>query len=146
MASPVRGSLLLRRTPKGIEVKGHIETAVAIHCVRCLREFTLPIVSEFEESFLLMEYAPREEERELLPAEMDISFLSEGGLDVREIVEEQIWLNIPIKPLCHEECKGLCSVCGADRNRGECGCDRDLRDPRFAVLKGLRPNLPQRSR
>ncbi len=146
LASAVRGSLFLRRTPKGIEAKGRIDTAVCINCARCLKEFVLPIVSEFEEFFLLGEYASSEEEKELLLEEMGVSFLPEGGLEIRDIIEEQIWLNIPMKPLCHNRCKGLCSICGADFNIGECGCDRNYIDPRFAILKGLIPNLPQGSR
>ncbi|MBW2038682.1 MAG: DUF177 domain-containing protein [Deltaproteobacteria bacterium] len=146
LASAVKGNLFLRRTPKGIEAKGRIETAVCVHCARCLKEFVLPIVSEFEAFFLLIKYAPREEEKELAPEEMGVSFLPEGELEVRDIIEEQIWLNIPMKPLCHDGCKGLCSICGADLNLGECGCDRGYIDPRFAVLKGLIPNLPQGSK
>jgi len=141
IVSPVKGMLMLHRTSKGIEVKGRIETAVAVPCARCLKEFVLPIVSEFEESLILMHYAPRDEDTELLQSEMDISLLPEGGIEPGDIVEEQIWLNIPLKPLCHNGCKGLCSLCGADLNQGECGCDRQQGDPRFAVLKDFRTNL-----
>lgn len=143
LASAAQGKLVLRRTSKGIEVKGHIEATVAVPCARCLKECILPIVSEFEESFILMHYAPRDEDRELLQDDMDISFLPEEGIELRDIVEEQIWLSIPMKPLCHDDCKGLCSLCGADLNRGECGCDRRQVDPRFAVLKGFKANLSQ---
>jgi uncharacterized protein len=139
--SAVTGSLSLRRTPKGIEATGRMRTAVSLHCARCLKEFALPIVSEFEEFFILMHYAPREEDKELLNDDMDVSFLPEEGIDLRDIVEEQIWLNIPMKPLCHDRCMGLCSVCGTDLNLGECGCDRRYSDPRFAVLKTLTSNL-----
>ena len=139
--SGVKGSLSLRRTPKGIEATGRIMTAVSLHCARCLKDFTLPIVSGFEEFFILTRYVPREEDKELLNDDMDVSFLPEEGIDLRDIIEEQIWLNIPMKPLCNDRCKGLCSVCGADLNLGECGCDRRYNDPRFAVLKSLRSNL-----
>ena len=73
-----------------------------------------------------------------------MSFLPEEGLEIRDIVEEQIWLNIPMKPLCRDGCKGLCSVCVADGNAEECGCDSSHRDPRFAVLESLIPDFPQR--
>jgi uncharacterized protein len=141
IASTTKGKLVLRRTSKGIEVKGRIETAVAVPCARCLKEFILPIVAEFEESLILKRYAPPDEDTELLQSEMDISFLPEGGIEPRDIVEEQVWLNIPMKPLCHDGCKGLCNLCGADLNLGECGCDRQQVDPRFAVLKGFKTNL-----
>jgi len=141
IVSPVQGVLMLKRTSKAIEVQGRIETTVAVPCARCLKECILPIVSEFEESFILMHYTPRDEDRELLQGDMDISFLPEEGIELGDIVEEQIWLSIPMKPLCHEGCKGLCSLCGADLNQGECGCDRRQVDPRFAVLKDFGTNL-----
>jgi uncharacterized protein len=146
LESAVRGALSLRRTPKGIEAKGHFATAVRISCARCLKKFVLPIVSEFEAFFLLMKFAPKEEEKQLSNEELDISFLPEKGIEIKDIIEEQIWLSIPIKPLCQENCKGLCPICGTDLNLGECRCDRIHRDFRFDVLKGLIPNLPQRSK
>jgi uncharacterized protein len=141
LASAVEGVLSLQRTRKGIEVTGSIRTAVSLPCARCLQEFTLPIESEFEESFLLLKYAPAEEDMELLDDDMGVSFLPEEVVDLKDIVKEQIWLSIPIKPLCDEQCKGLCSVCGGKLNRGECGCDRQYKDPRFEALKTLRLNV-----
>ena len=143
VVSAVNGKLALKRTPTGIEVKGRIETAVSLQCARCLKEFVLAIVSEFAESFALMQHAPRSEDKELLQEDMDVSFLPDEGIELRDIVEEQIWMNIPMKPLCSEGCKGLCIICGADLNGGECGCDRRHHDPRFSVLERFKPNLPQ---
>jgi uncharacterized protein len=143
LVSAVEGELSLKRTGNGIEVMGTIRAAVVLPCARCLKEFTLPIASEFEESFLLLKYAPAEEDTELADDDMDVSFLPEEGIDLQDIVAEQIWLNIPIKPLCDEQCKGLCTVCGEELNRGDCGCERRSQDSRFAVLKTVRANLPQ---
>jgi uncharacterized protein len=142
VVSETKGKLFLQRTPKGIEVTGRIRTALSLHCARCLKEFILPIEMEFEECFIHMKDAPRDDDTELLQEDMDVSFLPEGGIELRDIVEEQLWLNIPIKPLCHDGCKGLCSICGADLNLGECGCDRWQSDPRFAVLHSFKQNLP----
>jgi uncharacterized protein len=138
----VEGDLFLLRTPRGIEATGRIMTAVSLRCARCLKEFRLPIASEFKEFFILERYSSGEEDTELGTDDMDVSVLPEEGIDLQDIVEEQIWLNIPMKPLCHEACKGLCSVCGTDLNSGECGCDRRHKDHRFAVLSSLRSSLP----
>ena len=146
VVSEPKGKLVLQRTPKGIEVQGRIRTALSLQCARCLNEFILPIVADFTECFVLQQYAPPDEDKELLRDDMDVSFLPEGGIELKDIVEEQIWLNVPMKPLCHDRCKGLCSICGADLNGGECGCDRWHGDPRFAVLKSVKPNLPHRRR
>ncbi|HEX9949622.1 MAG TPA: DUF177 domain-containing protein, partial [Thermodesulfobacteriota bacterium] len=141
LASAPEGHLFLQRTSQGIEVRGDIRAAIALPCARCLKECIVPIVSEFKEYFILQRYAPAEQDKELVHDDLDISFLPEEGIELRDIVEEQIWLNIPMKPLCHDGCKGLCTVCGADLNSGECGCDRHVGDPRFAVLKSLKSNL-----
>ncbi len=141
LAAAPEGHLFLQRTSQGIEVKGSIRAAVAIPCARCLKECIVPIVSEFTECLILQRYAPDEQDKELVPDDLDVSFLPEEGIELRDIVEEQIWLNIPMKPLCHDHCKGLCTVCGADLNLAECGCERRDIDPRFAVLKDFKPNL-----
>ena len=143
MASAPEGHLFLQRTSQGIEVAGSIRAAIALACARCLKECIVPIVSEFKEYFILQRYAPDEQDKELVQDDLDISFLPEEGIELRDIVEEQMWLNIPMKPLCHDSCKGLCTICGADLNSGECGCDRSVGDPRFVVLKGFKPNLTQ---
>jgi uncharacterized protein len=143
LASPPEGNLFLQRTSQGIEVTGSIRTAIRILCARCLKECIVPIASEFQEYFILPRYAPDEQDKELAHGDLDVSFLPEEGIELTDIVEEQIWLNIPMKPLCHESCKGLCTICGADLNSGECGCDRTVGDPRFAVLKNFKPKLTQ---
>jgi uncharacterized protein len=143
LASSPQGHLFLQRTSQGIEVTGSIRTAIAIPCARCLKECTVPIKSEFKEYFILQRYAPDEQDKELVHDDLDISFLPEEGIELRDIVEEQIWLNIPMKPLCQDSCKGLCAICGADLNSGECGCDRRDVDPRFAALKSFKSNLTQ---
>jgi uncharacterized protein len=143
LVSAPEGHLFLQRSSQGIEVRGSIRAAIVLPCARCLKECIVPIVSEFKEYLVLPKYAPCEQDKELVHDDLDISFLPEEGIELRDIVEEQIWLNIPMKPLCSNECKGLCTICGADLNSGECGCDRSVSDPRFAVLKSLKPNLTQ---
>lgn len=140
LASQPEGHLFLQRSSQGIEVQGSIRAAIALACARCLKECTVPIVAEFKEYLILPKYAPSEQDKELFHDDLDISFLPEEGVELRDIVEEQIWLNIPIKPLCDNECKGLCTICGADLNSGECGCDRSVGDPRFAALKDFKPS------
>lgn len=142
IVSATEGKLFFQATPTGIEVVGSIKTAVSLHCARCLKEFIFPIDLEFKESFILVKDAPMDEDVELLQDDMDVSFLPEGGIELNDIVAEQIWLNIPMKPLCHDGCKGLCTICGADLNLGECGCDRWQTDSRFAVLHNFKQKLP----
>ena len=59
-------------------------------------------------------------------------------IDLTEGIQEQVVLNLPMRPLCREDCKGLCAACGADLNLGECNCRRQPPDGPFAALRHLR--------
>lgn len=61
----------------------------------------------------------------------------DDSLDLAPLVRDSIMLNLPIAPLCREDCAGLCAVCGADLNEGPCGCAAPT-DPRWATLDALR--------
>ena len=64
------------------------------------------------------------------------AFIYESDLlDITEPVRESLLLAVPLQALCREDCRGLCPVCGADRNEGDCGCDTTSVDPRLAALK-----------
>ncbi|RLA85031.1 MAG: DUF177 domain-containing protein [Deltaproteobacteria bacterium] len=138
LVSSIEGEVELRRKGDGVKAKGWLKTAVFIKCARCLKEFELPISSRFEGLYLHIKYAPHQEEVELSREDMEVTFLLEEVIDLGQMIHEQIWIHIPMKPLCKEDCKGLCPLCGADLNEGECGCKREEIDPRFAVLKGLK--------
>ncbi len=84
------------------------------------------------------------EEIELTRGELDVDFIDKRGLiDVKGFVEEEVRLAVPLKPLCHPQCKGLCPTCGLNLNQGECGCERDEIDPRLAPLLELKKKLAQ---
>lgn len=80
------------------------------------------------------------EEHELVEEDLGVVTLTEPLLDTRPIVIEQIHLGIPMKPLCREDCQGLCGTCGADLNEGPCSC-APTGDARLAKLAALRGKL-----
>jgi uncharacterized protein len=82
--------------------------------------------------------APVEDEVELDPADLDVIFYDEPVLPFDDVVREQVLMAIPMKPLCREDCRGLCPECGADWNAGDCACEKTKVDPRLEVLKGLK--------
>lgn len=84
------------------------------------------------------------EEHELVEEELGVVSLLEPLLDTRPIVVEQIHLGIPMKPLCREDCQGLCGQCGADLNEGTCSCT-PAGDLRLAKLAGLRDKLGEQN-
>ena len=67
----------------------------------------------------------------------EMSFVTGYELDTDALVGNEILINWPMKVLCHEDCKGICTVCGKDLNDGECGCDTFVPDPRMAVIKDI---------
>ena len=126
----------------GICLLGDMKASIEMSCVRCL----VPLSIAIHEKLDLL-YMPQranvgtgegeEEERELTESDMSVSFYKDDKIDVNQIVWEQIYLAIPMKPLCKEDCQGLCSQCGTDLNLSKCSCEKDLVDPRLAKLKTL---------
>ncbi len=99
-------------------VKGNLKALLRLQCVRCLEEFSYPLSSTFEVAlFPAKEASLEEEEVELGEDEMESNFYEGGEIHLSEIACEQIFLEIPYQPLCHDDCKGLCPECGKDLNR-----------------------------
>jgi uncharacterized protein len=133
---PVQLTGTLRRWGLGYSLQGHIAGEGRLRCVRCLSEF----VFRFQEAFSLqlqpLAQAPQEEEVQLSRKDLDVRFYLEPVLDLPELAGEQVELLLPMKPLCREDCRGLCSRCGADLNLGPCGCPRQV-DERWQALAHL---------
>ncbi|MCP3959813.1 MAG: DUF177 domain-containing protein [bacterium] len=107
-----------------------------LRCMRCLAPVTESTSSEVD---LLIHTGAKvtDEELELQEADLGVLVLEDLELDTRPILIEQIQLGIPMKPLCKDDCAGLCPSCGADCNAGPCGCEKAV-DPRWAGLAGLK--------
>ena len=82
--------------------------------------------------------ADAEDEREMDPGELDVVLYDEPVLPAAEIAREQVLMALPMKPLCREDCRGLCPACGRDRNVDACACETRPVDPRLEVLKSLK--------
>ena len=79
-----------------------------------------------------------EDEREMDPGELDVVLYDEPVLPLADIAREQVLMALPMKPLCREECRGLCPVCGKDWNLDACSCETRPVDPRLEVLKSFK--------
>jgi uncharacterized protein len=119
-------------------VDGGIEVAARIHapwqgeCRRCLRPLAGELRCEVREL-----YRPRTAGEAVDPDE-DTYPLGGDQLDLRPLVRDALLLELPLAPLCHEGCLGLCPTCGADRNAGLCGCEPAAGDRRWSGLDALR--------
>ena len=68
---------------------------------------------------------------------LETSYYRNDAIDLNELLREQFYLALPMKPLCGEACRGLCAQCGTNLNAGTCDCQPVWDDPRLSVLKGL---------
>lgn len=111
-----------------ILIEASIKTKLKLNCSRCLDTFIYPIDIDIEERFTKSKELQDDEE---------LIFVEDDTLDIIQIVENCIISTLPIKRLCKEDCKGLCSVCGANKNVENCSClDYDV-DVRLAKLREL---------
>jgi uncharacterized protein len=138
---PVVGSFEIRKMGQQILVRGSVRGEVLLTCARCLRNFTAKIREGVDiELRPVLDLERSEQERELGSDDLDVEFFRGDVLNVGHLVAEQIPLCIPMKPLCQDDCGGICPECGADRTLGTCVCEPDT-DPRWSVLKDLKHQM-----
>ncbi len=119
--------------------RGDIAASIILTCARCLKDFNSYIQSVVRIDFLPKENAPKEEEIELEPSDLDTYYYENARINLLEPVRDQLVISIPIKPLCDINCAGLCPHCGQNLNEKKCGCSDDLGiDPRLEPLKKLK--------
>ena len=123
------GTIRVTRVQGGLLVQGTVESRLGLECVRCLEAFAFPITLDLEETFRLPGASPR--------ADTLYAVDANGWLDLTPLLREQGWLAIPMKPLCRQDCQGLCPLCGADLNLTSCTCENASIDPRLASLREL---------
>ena len=127
----------------GYFLRARLSYEQTLSCNRCLKPIVEPVKSDVE-LMILVEPGPESGgEHALHERDLGILYLQNELLETDPILIEQLQLNIPMKPLCREDCQGLCPVCGADRNAGACSCEESSPDPRWAALAALKGRLPE---
>ncbi|MGB9668579.1 MAG: YceD family protein [Thermosulfidibacteraceae bacterium] len=138
----VSGELYIRKHEAGrVSVKGNVRVVLELTCSRCLKTYRFEIVRDIDESYHPIDDIEFGERKHLKSFELDTCYYSEGELDVESVYMEPIYLAIPMKPLCSDNCKGICPICGKDLNEDSCDCNRGVRDPRWKVLVELKEKL-----
>ncbi len=130
---PVEYSLKIGRSDKRLSVKGHVQCSLNLLCARCLESFRYEIDSDIDLQLLPREMAPTDIDLELERDELDVRYYDQDEIDLTELIEEEVILNIPMRAICKEDCKGLCEKCGGNKNLNECKCESG-RDTRMAQL------------
>jgi uncharacterized protein len=138
VAAPVEVSLVVERSSADtFRVKGHAATSLEMSCSRCVEPFAVPVDASFDLRYVPASQNGGEGEREIAEDDLTTAYYRDGQLDVTDLLREQFQLALPMKPLCAEDCRGLCPECGTNLNRASCGCAPKWEDPRLAPLKGL---------
>jgi uncharacterized protein len=123
--TPVVGDLTLESVVEGVYLHGNVRGTMRMRCARCLKEFDAPFDVSLTE---LVSKEPTEDD--------DYRLAPDDTLDPEPIVRDAVVLEMPFSPLHSPDCKGLCPICGGDRNLGECPGHEEV-DPRWSALAAL---------
>jgi uncharacterized protein len=116
---------------------GTVATELELLCSRCLEPFRLSIAAPFDQRYLPASEASTDVEREVDDEDLETGYYRNDEIDLKDLLREQFYLALPMKPLCREDCRGLCPQCGTNLNTSTCDCAPVWEDPRLAALKGL---------
>ncbi|HUU32925.1 MAG TPA: DUF177 domain-containing protein [Vicinamibacterales bacterium] len=135
VVEPVHLAMVIHKDDARVRLVGTVSTRLELSCSRCLEPIQVPVQAPFGLRYLPQALAGiREEDPDDDPA---TTFYSDDQLDLGQMVREQCYLAIPMKPLCRPDCQGLCSTCGTNLNTERCQCNPQWLDPRLAALQAL---------
>jgi uncharacterized protein len=138
VVAPVHLGFDVHKDKDKFRLVGTVRTELELACSRCLEPFRLPVDATFDQRYLPQTDAMAEQESEVGEDDLETSFYRDEQIDLNELLREQFYLALPMKPLCREECKGLCPQCGTNLNIGTCDCVPAWEDPRLAALRQLK--------
>jgi uncharacterized protein len=117
---------------------GQVQSTLELPCSRCLEPFTLPVDQTFDLRYQPHAHNTGEGELEIEEDDLTTAFYENDEIDLGQLMREQFYLALPMKPLCRDECKGLCPNCGTNWNTATCDCKPAWEDPRLAALKSIK--------
>jgi uncharacterized protein len=122
------GVATIGRTPQGLLIQADFSAETVLECVRCLNEFNFSLIWDFTELYAFNSKSV---------SESNLILPDDAQIDLQPLIREYALLNIPVKPLCKADCKGLCAVCGEDLNLSDCGHREITEESPFSALKDL---------
>ena len=134
-AAPVKVDVVAELMGSEIRIRGRVGTSLEACCDRCLVSVAIPVEQDFDLFYRPVSTIARAEEVELPEDELEVGFFSGDGIELADVVTEQVILSVPMKVVCQTDCRGLCPVCGANLNFEKCGCLPTQANSRFAILK-----------
>jgi uncharacterized protein len=128
-----------------IRVQGNLHVTVEASCDRCLEPVSLPVTSPFDLVYMPPSEAAEGGEDEIDEAAVEVGYYEGNGLQLNDVLREVVLLALPMQLVCNESCKGICAICGQNRNQRECACQSAAADDRWHKLKDLRTEIGQRN-
>ena len=144
VTAPVELEMVIHKDRDRFRLVGAVKTELELACSRCLEPYRMPIDREFDLRYLPAGSAEQngatddeDEGNEVEDDDVAVTFYRDEQIDLNELLREQFYLALPMKPLCQEDCRGICPQCGTNRNTAPCDCNPQWEDPRLAGLKTL---------
>jgi uncharacterized protein len=128
---------LLPHTGGEVRIAGRYSVELLAQCDRCLGSARFPLESGFDLFYRPVSVIARDEEVAIDEGETEIGFYEGGGMELEDILREQILLALPMQRICSESCKGICPVCGKNRNEAACDCKVQSTNDRWGALRKL---------
>jgi uncharacterized protein len=128
---------MLAHSEGEVRIQGSYTVEMSAECDRCLGRAKFPLDASFDLFYRPMENIAVEEEVEIDEGEAEIGFYEDGGMELEDILREQVMLALPMQKVCSDVCKGICPVCGKNRNETVCDCRIETADDRWGALRKL---------
>jgi uncharacterized protein len=138
VVAPVSLAFDIVKDKRNFRLAGGVRTTIELPCSRCLEAFQGPVDAQFDLRYQPHAPETHDSERQIEEDDLTTAYYENDQIDLGQLMREQFYLALPMKPLCRDDCRGLCPVCGTNLNRGACGCRREWEDPRLAVLRKLK--------
>jgi uncharacterized protein len=140
-AGPIEAAGCARLESEALEeirISGHLHTGMEGDCDRCLEAVGFVVDTDFDVCYRPARFADSgADEKEIEEAESNVAFYEGDGIELNDVLREQVILSLPMQRLCREDCRGICPVCGKNRNVANCGCCSKPADDRWAALKQI---------
>ncbi len=132
---------LLNQSLGEIRVTGDLTVAIEGTCDRCVEPAAYSVENHFDLIYMPAEEAASGGEEEIDEAAVEVGYYQGSGLELNDVLREVVLLALPMRLVCRDDCKGICPVCGQNRNQVECLCEQKPADDRWNKLKLLRAEL-----
>jgi uncharacterized protein len=138
VVAPVALAFEIFKDGERFHLVGRVQTRLELPCSRCLEPYAIAVDAPFDLRYQPLTENTGEGELEIAEDDLTTAFYEHDEIDLGQLMREQFYLSLPMKPLCRDECLGLCPVCGTNLARGACACKPAWEDPRLEPLRALR--------